>query len=583
MAEKFCLLLALLAFAGCGDGTVESKPARREPVLRREAATPSSSRFNVVFKNGAVGESAAVSRARLLADSKVKRIAVISDINLSAGNAKPTTPGFGLGTALKPWDGVRFAGPRGTLATVTFADDASAQQQIAEWDQAGTIWFAEPDFLSRFSDEPPFALDAYREEASYWWLQRINLISALEGLASRLALSKTQVQRPVVAVFDSGIDYKHPALVDHIWRNPNPSSHVCPDDLNGCNTSDPASGTIGSGTNLFPFDTTGPGQECPSDTDGSCLHGTHVAGIIAGDAAAGVPGICPLCQLMVVKVVESIGGEGRVSDSAILRGLKYVSQFYKGDKNLVRVVNLSFGKFEHSRSVALFLSELKETRDGVIVVAAAGNEDSEQKVYPAANPDVLGVAAIDQSGRKATYSNFGPWVAIAAPGGSGKERRGGIISSVPGGGTMFNQGTSMAAPMVSGVAGLLLAAEPDLSIDALRSRLVDTANGQLYDPNVAKGYNRTYYYPSVGGEHLPLLGRGLLDVEAALRGQRVSPIAQPGKRVHSNCAMIAGEEMGAKSPWVMYILFMIPIAFALTIRRRRVHGHGETRSHPFHI
>ena len=80
-------------------------------------------------------------------------------------------------------------------------------------------------------------------------------------------------------------------------------------------------------------------------------HGTHIAGIIAGDPEKGVPGICPLCKLIILKIVEDNDGIGKVTDSSILKALQYIYLINTKGLGQVRLINSSFGKFEHSKTL----------------------------------------------------------------------------------------------------------------------------------------------------------------------------------------------------------------------------------------
>ena len=144
----------------------------------------------------------------------------------------------------------------------------------------------------------------------------------------------------------------------------------------------------------------------------NCSHGTHVAGIIAAEDS-GYIGICPYCSILVVKVVDIKIKDGKesfqIEDSAIIAGLAYVSGFTVNGEPLVRVINASFGKFQRSRSVGLLLIPFSKFGKGVLTIAAAGNEDTMKKQYPAAFDEVIAVANIESSKslpRKSPSSNF---------------------------------------------------------------------------------------------------------------------------------------------------------------------------------
>ena len=190
-------------------------------------------------------------------------------------------------------------------------------------------------------------------------------------------------------------------------------------------------------------------------------HGTHIAGTIAQSTNNnfGVAGIAYEANIMPLKVLSSFGG-GTVAD--IAEAIRFAAD------NKADVINLSLGGGGES-------SVLKDAINyahskGVVVVAAAGNADQNSADYPARYPHAIAVAALDASGEKTSYSNFGAGVDISAPGGSTAQgEAGGILQNTLNpqtGESVFAafQGTSMAAPHVAGVAALIKAAgvtEPD--------------------------------------------------------------------------------------------------------------------------
>lgn len=184
-------------------------------------------------------------------------------------------------------------------------------------------------------------------------------------------------------------------------------------------------------------------------------HGTHVAGTIAArtNNRRGVAGGCPQCTLLVAKVF----GQGGAYDSDIAQGINWTVNRH------AKVVNLSLGG---PRSSAVLKRAVDRAwNKGSVMVAAAGNESTSRPSYPAAYGTVIAVAATKKSDRRAGFSNYGSWVDVAAPGVQ-------IASTVPGGYANYS-GTSMAAPHVSALAGLL--ADRGFSKKRIRGRIQSTA------------------------------------------------------------------------------------------------------------
>ena len=189
------------------------------------------------------------------------------------------------------------------------------------------------------------------------------------------------------------------------------------------------------------------------DADG---HGTHVAGTIgaATNNGRGVAAVCPGCKLMVAKT----GGDRGFSDADIAQGI------YWSVNNRARVINLSIGGEDFSWALKHAVDYAWEHR--VVVVAAAGNDDTHRPSYPEAYGHAISVVATNRSDRKAPFSNYGTTVDVAAPGVN-------IWSTVPGAGYDTKSGTSMASPHVAAVAGLLAA--QDRSAREIRGRIQGTA------------------------------------------------------------------------------------------------------------
>jgi thermitase len=187
----------------------------------------------------------------------------------------------------------------------------------------------------------------------------------------------------------------------------------------------------------------------------SAGHGTHVAGTAAGATGngTGVAGGCPACKLLIAKVFSPDVGY----DFAIARGITWSAD--KGAK----VINCSFEGPGNSEALKDALDHA--TSKGAVVVAAAGNGNTGSPSYPAAYSNVIAVAATNKYDQRASFSNHGSWVDVAAPGVD-------VLSTIPGG-YDHRSGTSMAAPHVSALAGLL--ASQRHGPKAIRDRILRTA------------------------------------------------------------------------------------------------------------
>ncbi len=265
----------------------------------------------------------------------------------------------------------------------------------------------------------------------------------LEHLGVEDAWQLTQGDpRITVAVIDTGVDCTHPDLAGHCWVNE--------DEIPNNGKDDDHNGYVDDrdGWN-FVTD-----RDDPRDVH---RHGTHVAGILAAtiNNREGIAGIAGKTTIMPLVVFSPLG-VGTYYD--LIRAILYAAD------NGAKVINLSLGATTYSRGEALAVDYAY--RKGVVMVAAAGNNSFDRLFYPAAHKHVIGVAATDSEDHIAWFSNYGPYISVAAPGVS-------IISTLPGGGYGIMCGTSMAAPHVSGLAALILARNPTLSPAEVR-RIIET-------------------------------------------------------------------------------------------------------------
>lgn len=171
-------------------------------------------------------------------------------------------------------------------------------------------------------------------------------------------------------------------------------------------------------------------------------HGTHVSGIIAATAnnAKGGSGVAPNVSLMSVKV---LGDDGRGSSDGIISGI------YQAVDEGAAVINMSLGGYWYDQLEQDAINYAANR--GVVMCVSAGNDSGNIKCYPAGFNNLICVAAVDQDNARAYFSNYGAWVDVSAPGSW-------ILSTYASSNTAYGwmSGTSQAAPVVSGVAALVL-------------------------------------------------------------------------------------------------------------------------------
>jgi subtilisin family serine protease len=228
----------------------------------------------------------------------------------------------------------------------------------------------------------------------------------------------------------------------------------------------------------------------PSDENG---HGTHTTGTMAG-TSVGVAGVSGAAAHVTVYVQRICGRRGCPS-SAIANGIRAAADFG------VVAVNLSVGGSTESQAEkdAIAYALGKNT----LVIASAGNDSRGSVSCPACDPNAISVSATTWADKLAGYSNYGPGLDIAAPGGqcySNTTAEGCIYSAYLAGGYTFMQGTSMAAPQVTGTAGIV-ASMTGLRGAALRSRLLSTTDAIGSASQFGAG--RLNSYRAVTGSSLP--------------------------------------------------------------------------------
>ena len=298
-------------------------------------------------------------------------------------------------------------------------------------------------------------------------------------------------QGTIVAVLDTGVHLEHPDLRNMLWKNPGEvPNNAIDDDGNG--KADDVHGwhfyqDCSTGT-CQPYE-----DHIIQDDNG---HGTHVTGIAAAetDNGIGIAGVSWGARAMIVKVLDQ-EGYGYYSDVA--EGIVYATD------NGAQVINLSFGGGEPSQLLQDAVDYAYQR--GVLLVAASGN-DGGSVLYPAACENVMAVASTDHDDQRASFSNYGPEVDIAAPGTY-------MVSTWPwSDGYHHKRGTSMSAAHVSGAAALLWSWQPDSTNAQIQHRLEAQADDVNHDTDPGPD---------------PYLGWGRLNVYRALTGLPPSPTPTP--------------------------------------------------------
>jgi len=328
----------------------------------------------------------------------------------------------------------------------------------------------------------------------------IAAFNAQQGLFELIKLEDVNLRSRgagiVVAVIDTGVDRSHPALATHMWTNSREQADGADndgnglvDDLDGWNFVDGNNDTV----------------EQPGDPLTTVAgHGTFIAGLVAL--------VAPECRIMPLRAFPANG----ISDAfTVAAAIKYAA-----DRG-ADVINLSLGSSETSELMQEAIIDARAR--GITVVAAVGNDGSEiHPQFPSSLDEVLAVAAIELSGQKAFFSNFGGHVDVCAPGAR-------LVSTFPGhreGEYARWSGTSFAAPLAAAEAALVLAADPRQP--DVKQVIEDTA--------VDIGQQN----PGFGGK----LGKGRIDPLRALQSLNTSDTPRQPLDVNSRIELTRGPAGG---------------------------------------
>jgi len=335
--------------------------------------------------------------------------------------------------------------------------DAAEQMKLHD-----DVMIASPNYIYQATVQPN---DTYYQ--AQWHYDQINMPQTWD-----LQQGSSNV---IVAVLDTGIVSSHPEFAGRL--------------VGGYDMiSDPQRARDGDGRDPNPEDVGD--LQTPQ---GSSFHGTHCAGTIGanGNDGQGVAGVDWNCKLMNVRCLGQGGGTIEDIANAILWAAGLPNATGTVPPQRADIISMSLGGPGLNPIMQQACDQAAAA--GVLLVAAAGNDNTDQPQSPAAFDSVLSVGATDIVRQRAPYSNFSPTVDLWAPGGDmSVDRDGdgfpdGVLSTIADDngnlGYTFYQGTSMACPHVAGVAALLKAQDPSLTASELRQLLIGTAVTGLNLPN----------------------------------------------------------------------------------------------------
>ncbi len=264
-----------------------------------------------------------------------------------------------------------------------------------------------------------------------------NLQKGLKNINAQEAWDLTVGDKNIViAVIDTGVEYTHEDLISNIWNNTDESCDNATDKDNNNYNGDCRGYDFVDVSSDCSDDCSNEDNE-PLDSHG---HGTHVAGIASAisNNNLGIAGVCWNCSIMPVRAgYKDSSGNGFLTLADVIQALHYSAD------NNATIILMSFGG-THSASLE---DAVNYSYNKSILVASAGNQGASTKRYPCSYDNVICVAATSNN-QKASYSNYGEWVDLAAPGSS-------IFSTYLNNSYISQSGTSMSAPLVAGSIGLV--------------------------------------------------------------------------------------------------------------------------------
>ncbi|MEW6469778.1 MAG: S8 family serine peptidase [Bacteroidota bacterium] len=317
-----------------------------------------------------------------------------------------------------------------------FADVANVDQIIAALDATGMIEYAEKVPYDEVSLTP----NDYNG-STLWHLAKINATTAWNYFSTGSTIR--------IAIVDNAVQTTHTDLSANVWVNTgeiannsiDDDGNGYVDDINGYDVSD--------------------NDNNPNPPNTSFDHGTHCAGAASASTNNGT-GICGIgwsCKIIGVKATSNSGSPSTITDG--YAGITYAVAAG------ARVISLSWGGTASSTTAQNIINWAYG--QNAIIVAAAGNSNTNTQHYPAAYTNVIAVASTASNDVKSSFSNYGTWVDVSAPGSN-------IYSTVPNNAYAYMSGTSMACPIVAGLVGLMRSLNPTLPQSNVISCLTSTCD-----------------------------------------------------------------------------------------------------------
>lgn len=441
---------------------------------------------------------------------KYKNTYDLSTLNSSSPTdfiAHPVLPGLDGGFS-SDWGIVKITTPfkqaqskdLNQVLQVSFTDPANIDELIELLSAFPYIEYAEPVPYNSYGFQPN---DMQNNTTSgQWGLWKINAREAWD-------ISKGD-STITVAIVDDGVSMFHPDLYENIWRNPNEIAANGIDDDNNGYIDD-----------IYGWDA-GNNDNNPVHPSTNFTHGTHVGGI-SGAITNNLRGVASIGYNIAIMPVKCTF-DNQASPTAIPRGYDGITYAANAGADIINC-SWSSGNFSQTAQAVINYA----TSRGSIVVAAASNDGVSQIRYPAAYNGVIAVASSDINDEKSSFSNYGTWVDITAPGSR-------IRSTIAAGNSYATfDGTSMATPMVAGLLGLMKSHNPNLTNAQLEQCLLDNADD-------IDGLN-----PSFKGS----LGSGRINAEKSMlcidKTLKAKPKAQVQSSVSITCPGVEVDFTGSSS------------------------------------